>query len=170
MRFSKFSTHSVCDICLALNKYKNSSQNERELNLALEAKRLHQLNFSQARRKMEEIKQSAIRFPKDHLVVQLDGMDNTKSYCPRTLDKGKKDVNKPTLPTKIQGCILYSGLYEQKRKIVFYLNHNHFEQGGSLVVTIIHKLLLQFVEDHGFLPKNLHIFADNCWRENKVFF
>ena len=101
MRFSKFSTHSVCDICLALNKYKNSSKNEKELNLALEAKRLHQQNFSQARRKMEDIKQSAIRFPKDHLVVQLDGMDNTKSYCPRTLVKGKKDVNKPTLPTKI---------------------------------------------------------------------
>ena len=95
-------------------------------------------------------------------------MDNTKSYCPRQVVKGKKDVNKPTLPTKIQGCIIYSGLYEHKRKIVFYYNHNQYEQGGSLVVSIIHKLLVMFVHDHGFLLKNFHVFADNCWRENKV--
>ena len=81
---------------------------------------------------MEEIKQLAIRYPKDHLVLQLDGMDNTKSYCPRQLVKGKKDVNKPTLPTKIQGCIIYSGYYEAKRRIIFYLNHNHFEQGVTI--------------------------------------
>ena len=136
--------------------------------MAVEAKRLHQQNFSGARRKMEDLKQLAIRFPNDHLVIQLDGMDNSKSYCPRKVVKGKSDVNKPTLPTKIQGCILYSNLYEHKRKVIFFLNHNHFEQGGSLVVTIIHKLLLEFVKDHNFLPRHLHIFADNCWRENKV--
>ena len=37
-----------------------------------------------------------------------------------------------------------------------------------MIVTIIHKLLLLFVEEHGHLPKHLHVFADNCWRENKV--
>ena len=158
----------MCDICLALNEWKNKARNEKELQIAIEAKRLHQLNFSGARRKMEDIKQLALRFPRDHLVIQLDGMDNSKSYCPRFMIKGKRDVNKPTLPTKIQGCIVYSSLYEHKRKVIFYLNHNHFEQGGSLVVTIVHKLLLTFVQDHGFLPRNLHIFADNCWRENKV--
>ena len=168
VRFSKYSTHSICDICLALNKFKNSCRTEQDLHLAIEAKRLHQLNFSGARRKMEEIKQLSIRYPKDHLVIQLDGMDNTKSYCPRWLLRGKRDVNKPTLPTKIQGCIMYSNLYEYKRKVSFFLNHNHFEQGGSLVVTLIQRLLLSFFEDHKFIPKHLHIFADNCWRENKV--
>ena len=169
VRFSKYSTHSVCDICLALNNFRKTCRTEKDLAIALEAKRLHQQNFSGARRKMEEIKQLAIRYPRDHLVLQLDGMDNTKSYCPRDLIKGKHDVNKPTLPTKIQGCIIYSGYYDTNRRIIFYLNNNHFEQGGSMVVTILHKLLLHFVEDNGHLPRHLHVFADNCWRENKVF-
>ena len=78
VRFSKFSSHSVCDVCLALNNFRKSCKNEQDLSTALEAKRLHQQNFSGARKKMEEIKQAAIRYPRDHLVLQLDGMDNTK--------------------------------------------------------------------------------------------
>ena len=30
------------------------------------------------------------------------------------------------LPTKIYGGIIWSGLYEEKRKIIFFLNHDHF--------------------------------------------
>ena len=95
-------------------------------------------------------------------------MDNSKSYCPRTLVKSKKDANMLTLPTKIEGCILYSGLYEENRSITFNLNHNNFEQGGSLVVSTIHNLLLSFFNERGFIPRHLHVFCDNCWRENKV--
>ena len=34
------------------------------------------------------------------------------------------------LPTKIYGGIIWSGKYEEKRKIVFFLNHDHF---GNLI-------------------------------------
>ena len=50
VRFSKYSSHSVCDICLALNNFRKTSKTEKDMSIALEAKRLHQQNFSGARR------------------------------------------------------------------------------------------------------------------------
>ena len=43
-----------------------------------------------ARHKMEEDILKAKNYPNNSLILQLDGMDNQKSYCPRLLDKGKK--------------------------------------------------------------------------------
>ena len=94
-------------------------------------------------------------------------MDNQKSYCPRELVKGKKTAGMLRLPTKITGCIIYSGHYEENRKIAFYINHDHFEQASNMVVTTIFKLLQVYLEDFGRFPKTLRLFADNCWRENK---
>ena len=36
-----------------------------------------------------------------------------------------------------------------------------------MVVTVVYKLIIDFLQDHGFLPKVLHIHVDNCGRENK---
>ena len=62
---------------------------------------------------------------------------------------------------------MYSGRYSENRKVNFFVNHNNFEQGSNKVVTIIYKLLLDFISDHKFLPNKLTVNADNCWRENK---
>ena len=100
-------------------------------------------------------------------MLQLDGMDNHKSYCPRELIKGKKTAGMLRLPTKITGCIIYSGHYEENRKIAFYINHDHYEQASNMVISIIYKLLHLYLNDFGRFPKVLRLFADNCWRENK---
>ena len=57
-------------------------------------------------------------------VIQVDGMDNAKSYLPRFLEKTKENQGTERLPTKISGCIIYSGYYEHKRKCLFYFNHD----------------------------------------------
>ena len=57
-------------------------------------------------------------------VIQVDGMDNSKSYLPRFLEKTKENQGTERLPSKISGCIIYSGYYEHKRKIMFYINHD----------------------------------------------
>ena len=123
--------------------------------------------FGDARRKIEEIKQSSLSFPSDNLFIQIDGMDNSKSYLPRYLEHSKDLVQKERLPTKISGCIIHSGWYEEKRKVLFYLNHDIFEQGSNLIITLVHLLLQEFQKDFGKFPKKLHINADNCWKENK---
>ena len=58
-------------------------------------------------------------------------MDNQKSYCPRYLDNSKELAGTERLPTKIYGGIIWSGKYEEKRNIVFFLNHDHFGKEKS---------------------------------------
>ena len=54
-------------------------------------------------------------------------MDNSKSYLPRYLQNSKDLVGTERLPTKITGLIIHSGSYqEEKRKCLFFLNHDHF--------------------------------------------
>ena len=167
VRFSKHSSHSICDQCFAFNNARRTCKTENELKMVTDSKMSHLVKVSAARKKMEEIKQHAIQFPSDSIVLQLDGMDNSKSYCPRMKEKSKKFAGILRLPTKIQGCIIYSGHYQTKRKILFYLNHDQFPQSSNMVVSILFKLLRVAVKDFGSLPQKLHVFADNCWRENK---
>ena len=43
----------------------------------------HKMIFGGANRRIQEIKQTALTFPADNLFIQVDGMDNKKSYLPR---------------------------------------------------------------------------------------
>ena len=130
--------------------------------------------MQRAFRKIQEVKQSALSRPSDHLLVQVDGMDNHKSYLPRYLQNAKELQGTERLPSKISGCILWSGLYEAKRKVLLYLNHDQvycncctvivkmfpffqFENASNMIITLIHQLLQEFVSDHGLLPRNLHL-------------
>jgi hypothetical protein len=94
----------------------------------------------------------------------VDDMDNHKSHIPHSPEIGKTAGSLYRLPTKVTGCLIWSGKYPQNRKVVFYLNHNQFEQSGSKLVSIFYKLLQKVVHDFGKLPKHLTINLDNCWR------
>ena len=75
-------------------------------------------------------KPKIIRFVTDFLLVILeDFMDNQKSYLPRFLEKTKENQGAERLSSKISGCIVYSGHYEQKRKCVFYIHHDQVISG-----------------------------------------
>ena len=109
----------------------------------------------------------SITYPEDHLFIAIDGMDNRKSDIPRFLENSKKWSGFIKLPCHITGAIISSGLYHDKRKCIFFLNHDQYENGSNLVVTVIHKLIEDFLKDHKKLPRTLHINTDNCARENK---
>ena len=51
-------------------------------------------------------------------------MDNSKSYLPRHLVKTKENQGAERLASKISGCIMASGYYEDKRKCIFYTHHD----------------------------------------------
>ena len=78
VRISKYSSHSVCSTCVALNNHHRQCKNKSEINQALAMKNNHRMIFGHARRKVKEIMQSSSIFPEDHLVLQVDGMDNSK--------------------------------------------------------------------------------------------
>ena len=84
-------------------------------------------------------------------------MDNKKSYIPRLLEKSKDMNGTERLASKISGCILYSGWYEHKRKCLFYINHDQFENGSDMVVSLVFLLIEDFLEDHHKLPRKLHL-------------
>ena len=67
VRISKYSSHSICNICTALNTNKRQSQSEAELKIAQDKINHHKLIFGDARRKVDEIIQSALSFPADNL-------------------------------------------------------------------------------------------------------
>ena len=67
VRISKYSSHSVCNICTVLNSNKRQAQSESELKIAQEKINNHKLVFGGARRKIDEIIQSALSFPADNL-------------------------------------------------------------------------------------------------------
>lgn len=100
-------------------------------------------------------------------------MNNQSSYLPRLLDKPKDMAGTERLASKISGCIITSGWYESKRKCLFYINHDQvrsilyasyndlyflqFENASDLIVTLIYRLLEDFVSDHLKLPRKLHL-------------
>ena len=97
-------------------------------------------------------------------ILIVDDMDNYKSHLPQSPVIGKTTGSLFRLPTKVTGCIVWSGKYPQNRKVVFWINHNQFEQSSSKLVSIVYKLLGKVIDDFGSLPKHLSINLDNCWR------
>ena len=86
VRFSKYSSHSVCDTCLALNAEQQRCKSEAELEFVKAKRNSHMLEYVMARKTVECIKYSALNFPSEHLFIQIDGMSNFQSYCPRYLE------------------------------------------------------------------------------------
>ena len=91
------------------------------------------------------------------IILQVDGMDNKKSYIPRLLVKSKELTGTERLASKISGCIIYSSWYEHKRKCLFYVNHDQFENGSDMIVTLIYLCIEDFINDHQKLPRKLHL-------------
>lgn len=167
IRISKYSTHSVCPQCVALASYKRSCRTEKEVQYCKSLQYQHKELYGQARRRISELQQLAITFPEEHLFISLDGMDNRKSDLPKFHQNVKHLGSFVKLPSHITGAIVTSGHYKEKVKNFFFVNHNQYEQGSNMVITVIYHLLQAFIQDHQRFPKHLHINTDNCGRENK---
>ena len=125
-RISEYSSHSVCDECVTLNKYQKTCRTEAEIELVKSLRNEHKLIFGGARREVESLRQMALDFPEDSLMIQIDGMGNWSSYLPRYQDNSKSLAGTIRLATKVTGCIIWNGLYEEKRKDLFFINHDQF--------------------------------------------
>ena len=68
-------------------------------------------------------------------------MNNKSSFIPRFLYKSKEVSGAERLVTKISGCIITSGWYVEKRKCLFYINHDQvllilFENLSSPIIIL----------------------------------
>ena len=78
VRISKYSTHSRCSECEALEQKQRSARTEEEIQIAKDLMRIHISKYSGARAEICRLEQLAIKYPRKYLLLQTDGMDNIK--------------------------------------------------------------------------------------------
>ena len=93
----------------------------------------HRNEYSEARIEVNRQMDLALSQPKTWFGMQIDDMDNSKSYLPKLTENYKSLVSTTRLKTKITGCIIVSSLYENNRKCHFFTNHDQFENGSNKV-------------------------------------
>ena len=123
IRISRESTHSVCDVCLGLDKFLRKTKTEAEAEYGRSLKQQHTETYSRARIAVNEYIQKALTYPKEVVAFQVDGMDSSKSQIPRLLERSKQMTGMFRLPAKITGCVTTSSMYEEQSKVKFYINH-----------------------------------------------
>ena len=170
IRISKYSSHSVCDVCLGLDNFQRTCKSETEIKYCQDLKKNHKMRYGSARVEIGRLKQLALTFPMEWITFQIDGMDNAKSMLPRFLEKGKKLAGLFRLPCKITGGIIWSSLYPEQRKNKFFINHDHFPNSSNMVVSVVFLMLSDVLADHKILPKCLHINLDNCGLKSMLYF
>ena len=69
------------------------------------------------------------------------GMTKWKSALPRYLENSKDLQSTPRLASIITGGIIWSGIYPEKRKDIFFLNHEQF--GTNYEVSILNLSLIK---------------------------
>ena len=124
----------------------------------------HTQNYGRARITIANLRQTALSFKSDVMMIQLDDMGHNSTIVPNIVEKSKKLANLEFLPSHVTGTIVWSGFYKEGRRVKFFVNHNQFPQNGDKTVSIIHRLLLDFHEEFGLLPKILVVNCDNCWK------
>ena len=123
IRISKFSTHSKCDVCIALDKFMRQAKSSAEIEYGRGLKLQHSDTYSRARIAVNEYIQRSIIFPDEVLAFQIDSMDNSKSMIPRLLERSKQLSGMYKLDSKITGCITHSSCFPGQRMVKFYINH-----------------------------------------------
>ena len=70
---SKYSSHSVCDVCTYLNERQRLCKSEAELEVVKALRNQHRQEVTSARRVVEGLRIKAVDYPNDHLFIQIDG-------------------------------------------------------------------------------------------------
>ena len=76
VRISAFSTHSVCDTCLAISQYQRFTKTDAQRVLARTLKEDHRLKYSNARLEVSRLIQRSINFPEESMVILMDSCFN----------------------------------------------------------------------------------------------
>ena len=129
VRFSKHSSHSVCDTCSDLDKFRRTCRSQKDIDLCQALVYKHKERFGNQRMCISNLRHLSQTLPDQFFSIFIDGMDNMKSNLPRFEEKTKKLANFFKLPSKVTGALVYSSRYPLRRKVKMLVNFDHFEQG-----------------------------------------
>ena len=131
VRFSKFSSHSVCSTCSDLDAFQRTCRSQADIDLCQALKFKHKERFSAQQRCITSMRLLSQTLPDQYFSIFIDGMDNQKSLIPHFKEKTKNLANFYKLQSKITGCILYSSHYPTNRKVKMFINFDQYEQGKT---------------------------------------
>ena len=137
VRFSKHSSHSVCDTCSDLDKFRRTCRSQRDIDLCQALTYKHKERFGNQRMCISNLRHLSQTLPDQFFSIFIDGMDNMKSNLPRFEEKTKKLANFFKLPSKVTGALVYSSRYPERRKVKMIINFDHFEQGVFTIISVM---------------------------------
>ena len=71
IKISKYSSHSVCNTCVKLNTLQKQAKSEEDWARVTAQKNQHRTLIGDARKSVEDRKQSALMFPSNNLFIQI---------------------------------------------------------------------------------------------------
>ena len=104
--------------------------------------------------------------PDRFITLIIDGMDQAKNNLPQTHLIAKSQSSLWRLRTHITGVLVHTKSPHGKIAYTF-VDLLQYPHGSNLTITIILKVLLNFVEQKQMLPETLYFQMDNTVRENK---
>ena len=78
IRISSYSSHSKCEHCLMLEKFRKRCKTEQDLEYAKSLTQAHKQTYHRAYLSIQEVRYKAIEDPENFLYIQCDDMDNHK--------------------------------------------------------------------------------------------
>ena len=81
IRLSAWSSHSKCDQCIALSRYRRSSRTEESLAHAKSLQLAHKTCYGRARIHIESLRHLALSYPDSRLFIQIDDMGRFICFC-----------------------------------------------------------------------------------------
>jgi hypothetical protein len=162
--FLKWTPFSKCDVCVSLkqNIFGSTDEGRARLQPKLQA---HRDTVALARLCFAVRTAYANCFPQFFLCLNIDGMDNAKTFSPHvstSFTASKALSNKGTfLKTKLLG-VLSEGF-----KFTGYFTYPHYGGGPNTLCSCIHMFLVAYVKKNGSQPSTLFLQLDNCGGDNK---
>ena len=78
IRISSYSSHSKCEYCLMLEKFRRRCKTEQDREYAKSLTQAHKITYHRAYLAIQEVRYKAIEDPENFLYIQCDDMDNHK--------------------------------------------------------------------------------------------
>ena len=124
----KDSDHCKCNDCLSYKKFRRTAKTELQISVADKLLQSHLDICARERIRVWGLFQRCVDFKDEHLGLQFDDMDQSKTSLPKFAERCKSLQNFNQLKNHCTGVIVHSGLYPDNRSVHFYLNQDQFQQ------------------------------------------
>ena len=165
IRIRKYKALAKCTECDRLDKLLSKTNgDEREVVRLRKARHTEWFMAERAKKRHHEDKVIKNNGYKRAMLIEIDGMDHSKTSLPVPARCNKQTDGLPLLHTHLTGVFQFcSG----KKQPSGYLWHDRFPAGADVVISILLDVLARTPLQDFAACETLYLYLDNCSRENK---